>query len=197
MRDPVTHDELDDLVLDHSRSSATEHRALAERFLGWAEDPHPYDEPSPRELFTQAGEQLEFAGDDEGALAAYRRAVASHGSVALDPRCLVVDLLHRRGEHEEADGVEQELRRSRPAETGTYEYMGSLCEELGETTRALGWYARGLSLAERDGLPEAQMGQLCLQRWRLRQRLGQDPDQFDEFAMDFQERVQRDLTRQQ
>ncbi len=149
------------------------------------------DEVSPRELLTEAGEQHELAGDEEAALALYRRAVGSTGRAALDPRCLLIHLLYRRGERAEADELEQRLRRSRPREASTYEYMGQVCVELGETTRALGWFNRGITLAEDEGLMEAQMGRLCLARWRLRESLGHDPDQFDQFGADYLERVGR------
>lgn len=197
MREPVTFDHVDDLIFAAGHATedghATEgaHRDLAEQLGQWAQDPHPLDELSPRELLTEAGAQLERAGDLDGALDLYRRAVASHGHATLDPRCMVVGVLHRQGRHEEADAVEQELRRSRPAEAATYAYMGELCEELGETTRALGWFNRGLSLAEDGGLVEADMGRLCLARWGLRQRTGHDPDQFDQFGIDYAERVSR------
>lgn len=191
MRDPVTSDQLDVLVVRAGTSPGSGRRALAEQLQAWAEDPHPYDEPSPRELLTLAGEQLEKAGDEDGALTLYRRAVTSHGPVAVDPRCRIVAVLHRRGEHADADEVEHELRRSRPGSAATYTCMGRLCEERGETARALGWFNRGISLAEQDGLVEADMGELCLSRWQLRRRLGQDPDQFDEFGIDYAERISR------
>lgn len=193
MREPVTEDQLDDLVLRAGRATTDERRALAERLRLWAEDPHPLDEISPRDLLTEAGAQRELAGDEEAAIELYRRAAAGHGPVTLDPRCMVIHLLHARGEHDEADEVEQALRRSRPAQAATYEYMGELCEELGRTTGALGWFNRGISLAEDGGLLEAEMGALCLARWRLRERLGHDPDQFDQFGLDHRERVTRAL----
>lgn len=191
MREPLTEDQLDDLVLGAARATTEERRALAERLRLWAQDPHPLDEMSPRELLAEAGGQRELAGDAEEALELYRSAAASHGPVTLDPRCMLIHLLHERGEHEEASEVEQDLRRSRPEQAATYEYMGQLCEELGETTRALGWFNRGISLAEDEGLMEAEMGALCLARWRLRERLGHDPDQFDQFGLDHHERVAR------
>lgn len=191
MREPVSHDHVDALVHEAGRGGPVEHRELAHQLRVWAEGPHLLDGPSPRELFMRAGEQLSLAGDDEAALAFDRRAAASHGDAQLDPRCLVVELLHGRGEHDEADRIEQELRRSRPGSAATYEYMGQLCARLGETARALGWFNRGLSLAEDQGLLEAEMGSLCLARWRLRHGAGHDPDQFDQFGMDYHERVRR------
>ncbi|GGK75921.1 hypothetical protein [Ornithinimicrobium pekingense] len=195
MREPVTEEQLDDLVLGAGTATPHERHDLAERFRTWADEPHPLDEVSPRELLTQAGEQHELAGDDEAALELYRRAAASPGPVALDPRCLVIHLLHRRGEHDQADELEQRLRRSRPRQASTYEYMGEVCVELGETARALGWFNRGITLAEDEGLLEAEMGGLCLARWRLRERLGHDPDQYDEFGRDHHARLLRDLPR--
>ncbi|HLT84871.1 MAG TPA: hypothetical protein VKZ83_11625 [Phototrophicaceae bacterium] len=175
MRPPITRDNVEELEFP-----APAPRAVAEQLVAWAEDPHPADEVSPRDLLTRAGEQLELADDGDGAVALYRRAIATDGDIVLDPRSHLLALLLGRGEREEALALDRELRRSRPHESATYEYMGAVWAEHGEDQRALGWYTRGL-LRHEQGPPftDTDLAMLCLGRWQVRERLGHQPDDYD------------------
>lgn len=185
VRSPITPEDAEELEL-----SGAGHRQLADRLVAWAEEPHPDDALSPRELLTRAGEQLELADDVDAALELYRRAAAADGTAVPDPRAHLVTLLLQRGEREEALRWDRDLRRSRPEGGATYEYMGQTWLEVGDERRALGWYTRGI-LRHEQGPPfeDYDLGALCLARWRLRERLGHQPDDYDFIGLGLRRRL--------
>lgn len=189
MRAPISQDDVDELEFDTG-----DHRAVAAGFVAWAEQPHPEDVLSPRELLTRAGEELELADDTEAAIALYRRAVHADGEALLDPRAHLVSLLLRREEPEEARALDRELRRSRPSDSATYEYLGEVWAEHGEEQRALAWLERGILRHEQDSpFSETDLAMLCLSRWQLRDHLGHPPDDYDLIGIGMQRQMQARL----
>jgi len=187
MRPPISNDDVEELEFP-----APEPRAVAERILAWAQDPHPDDEVSPRELLTRAGEQLELADDVEGALAVYRRAVDTDGDVVLDPRTHLVTLHLKRDERDDALAQDRELRRSKPHSSANYEYMGEVWAEHGDLRRALGWYTRGILRHEQGPpFPDDDLAMLCLGRWQVREELGHHPDDYDLIGIGMRARLDR------
>ncbi|PYG00933.1 hypothetical protein SAMN05216184_10289 [Georgenia satyanarayanai] len=187
MRSPITEDDVDELEF-----STPDHRRVAERLIKWGDEPHPRDELSPRELLTAAGEQLELAGDPESAEAVYRRAVLAEGMSELDPRSHLMALLLERGDTEEALVLDTQLRRSRPADAATYEYMADVWADHGEDRRALGWVTRGILVHEEgSAFSDTDVAMLCLMRWRIRERQGQEPDDYDLVGIGMDERLDR------
>lgn len=187
MRSPITEDDVDELEL-----STPDHRSVADQLVEWGDEPHPRDELSPRELLTAAGEQLELAGDPEAAEAVYRRAVVAEGVSELDPRSHLMALLLERGDTEEALVLDTQLRRSRPADAATYEYMADVWADHGDDRRALGWVTRGILVHEEGpGFSDTDFAMLCLMRWRIRERQGQEPDQYDLVGIGMDERLDR------
>ncbi len=185
MRAPISEDDVDDLEL-----STTDHRRIAEQLIEWGEQPHPEDELSPRELLTEAGEQLEMAGDPVAAEAVYRTAVLAEGYARLDPRSHLIALVLGRGQREEALVLDRELRRSRPTEAAAYEYLGDVWAEHGDDRRALGWFTRGILVHEQGpGFPDVDLSMLCLSRWQVRERLGLDPDDYDFIGLGMKRRL--------
>ena len=170
--------------------ASADNRVVAGQLVEWAEQPHPADEISARELLTRAGEQLEYADDVEGAIALYRRAIDTPGDALLDPRSHLVSLRLRRGEREEADALDRELRRAGPATSATYEYMSEVWAEHGEDQRALGWVTRGI-LRHEQGPPfsDVDLAMLCLARWQLREPAGHPPDDYDLIGIGMRERM--------
>ena len=128
--------------------------------------------------------------DVEGAIALYRRAIDTPGDALLDPRSHLVSLLLRRGEREEADALDRELRRAGPATSATYEYMSEVWAEHGEHQRALGWVPRGI-LRHEQGPPfsDVDLAMLCLARWQLREPAGHPPDDYDLIGIGMRERM--------
>lgn len=187
MRAPITEADVETLDL-----STPDPQQAAGRLLAWAEDPHPDDAVSPRELLVLAGEQLELAGDTAGAEDLYRRAASAAGHASIDPRSHLVALLLDRGERDEALTLDRELRRSRPADAATYEYMGEVWSAHGEDGRALGWVTRGIGVHEQGpGFSQTDLAMLCLKRWEVRERQGQEPDGYDVVGIGMRERLDR------
>lgn len=175
MRQPITAADLDTAEL-----AVGSHRAVADQLVAWARDPQPDDVVTAKELLTRAGEQLEMVDDGQDeALELYRRAAAAPGAADLDPRCHLLAVLLRRGDLEEAREVDRDLRRSRPTDALVYEYnAGSWAAH--DAQRALGWYNRGIRQHETGGGFSADdLGSLCWQRRRFRERLGHAPDDYD------------------
>ncbi len=192
MRAPITPEDAEELEL-----SGFSHRQVAAQLLAWAEEPHPDDAVSPRELITRAGEQHELADDVGAAVELYQRAAAADGDAQLDPRSHLVALLLRRGDRDEALRWDRELRRSSPYGGATYEYMGEVWLEEGDDRRALGWYTRGV-LRHEQGPPfeDYDLAGLCLARWRLRERLGHQPDDYDFIGIGLRRRLDERQERQ-
>ncbi|WP_413451216.1 hypothetical protein AA0Y32_17415 [Georgenia phoenicis] len=187
MRSPITEDAVDELEF-----ATRDHRSIAEQLIEWGDAPHPRDELSPRELLTAAGEQLELAGDPEAAEAVYRRAARAEGFSELDPRSHLMALLLERGDSEEALALDTELRRSRPSDAATYEYMADVWADHGDDRRALGWVTRGIGVHEEGpGFSDTDFAMLCLMRWRIRERAGQEPDHYDLVGIGMDERLDR------
>lgn len=184
-RPPVTQDDVEELEL-----STPDHQGVAEQLLAWGERPHPEDELSPRELLTAAGERFELAGAVGAAESAYRQAVLAEGFADLDPRSHLAALLLGRGEVEEALVLDRELRRSRPTESAVYEYMADVWAEHGDDRRALGWLTRGILVHEQGpGFSETDLSMLCLARWQVRERAGEEPDDYDFIGIGMIERL--------
>lgn len=167
-----------DADLDTADLSVGSHQAVADQLLAWANDPHPADVVSVKELITRAGEQLEYA-DDERAEGLYRQAVEAPGVAELDPRCHLMAMVLRRGALEEALVLDRELRRSRPTMALVYEYNGGTWAEH-DPARALGWYNRGIRQHEEgEGFAVDDLGSLCWERWLFREEQGHPTDGYD------------------
>lgn len=189
MRSSLSEDDFDDLEMAVSRGSTEDHRAAAAHLVALAQEVHPDDEVSTGDLLAAAGEQFRFADDPQRALEVLWRAYECRDWDDLDPRAVIVDVLLDQGEPARAQEVSEQVRRSRPRDASTYLYLGELWEDKDETKRALGWFMRGIMLVEQRGLSEADLSLLCLGRWRIRQRDEQEPDEYDEVAIQFQEHL--------
>ncbi len=132
---------------------------------------------------------VSLRGRAAAALSALWRAHECGERHNLDPRATIVDLLLSEGEQDEAQSVSEQIRKSRPQDGRTYHNLADVWDDQGETQRALGSLMRGIMLHERQGLPEHVLRMLCLARWRIRDREGQDPDDCDVLALDLQERL--------
>ncbi|WP_109472042.1 tetratricopeptide repeat protein [Ornithinimicrobium cavernae] len=183
MREPLTDADLLELDLEHADASPAVAKAFATRLVSWAADPHPEDEPLPVHLLLLAGQHFEYGEDDEAAERAFRQA-ADLAPEDLQPRVFLTSLLIRKGRVDEALPLERELRRSRPQEVSAYLLLGEAWHERGDHLRALGWYNRGLEQAERhDGISDGGIDLLCNGRLRVRQAMGQAPDEYDEVGL--------------
>lgn len=187
MRDPISYDEYQDFELDVALGTKEEHRATAEHLIELARESHPDDEVDPQDLLVSAGSQFRFAGDAQRAQEVLWHAHELGQRDAMDPRAVIVDMLITEGDLVQAQDVSNQIRRSRPLAPMTYHYLAELWDEQGETSRALGWFMRGIMLIERDGIADQHLKMLCLGRWRIRRREGHEPDEYDEIALDFQE----------
>lgn len=193
MRDPLSEEDFDDLEMAVSGGSTDDHRAAAEHLVTLAQEMHPDDEVSTGDLLVAAGGQFRFADDPQRALDVLWRAYESGDWDDPDPRAAIVDVLLEQDEHATAQEVSEQVRRSRPHDASTYLYLGELWDDAGETKRGLGWFTRGIMLAEREGRADHELHMLCLGRWRIRQREGQEPDEYDKVALEFQRRLEGHL----
>lgn len=186
MRDPLTFDQLTELA---ERASAPEGAlAAATTLLAWAEDPHPQDDVSPRELVAMAGNLRGAGGDADGGVELLRRALTTEGEAWADPRGDLHHLLVSAGREEEAAAVAQELRRERPTPAQALRDVALTLWDRGRLDEAHRW----LTLAASRVLREAEDGStppgmdvlpaLLGDRAELRAELDLPADELDELG---------------
>ncbi len=199
VRPPVTLDLFAEVA--QQALEADDPLAAASRLTAWAEDPHPDDEVSTRELLSTAGTLQGAGGDVDGGVALLHRAIATDGPAETDPRGGLYGLLLRAGRQEEADRLAQELRRERPTPA---EALGDVALSLWEHGRledAHRWYTLAASRVLRDtetdpGSPgvDALPG-LLADRAELRAELDLPADELDELGgqLDLEDHDHEDL----
>ncbi|MCK0112449.1 hypothetical protein MWU75_09895 [Ornithinimicrobium sp. F0845] len=184
MREPVTFSDVLDLEMSYDEAQGEQLLPLARELLALAEDPHPADDHAPSALLAMAGQYFGDAGDAETAEQVLRRAIDLDDRGGVDPRCFLIELYLETGRDEEALALDNETRRSRPLHVVTYSVLGQLWSSR-DPRRALGWFNRGLDLAERTGEDDsATYSLLCVGRYHVRRGQGQDLDEYDEIAVD-------------
>lgn len=177
MRDPVTY--LDVERLEGSATKAEAHRKAAATLIGWAEEPHPEDQPSPADLVSAAAWHLDQAGDDDAALNLHRRAVTADGTTTPDARCMLAAALFDADRPEEARQVAEDLRRSHPRIVDIAG-MAEIYELVGDLQQAHRWTSMGISrlelVADTEELEDVEVELLMDTRRRVRQALGFPPE---------------------
>jgi predicted Zn-dependent protease len=183
VRRSLTRDEVEDL---YARARTPEqHRAAAEKLTAWAEEAHPGDQDvSPAALLVSAGEHLTEAGDLEGAVALFRRAVAAGEHVPPDVRCYLHGGLLRVGDTEAAREIAEELRRERPVDGNVYLFLGENHELAGDLREAHRWLTIGARRAfneveDGDDRAAEDAAGLLMARLRVRHALDLPLDEYD------------------
>ena len=182
-REPLTEDDVERREWQARRADPESHRAAARDYEAWAADPHPDDEVGVAALLVSAGEQLALAGDDEGALSLYQRAVADGGLVSPDARCFVMGALLDLGRHDDADALASALLKSRPRDPFVYLFVGEGYQSVGRLDDANRWMTSGVfRLWRAEDVPEDLVVMLMRSRRRVRQAIGFDEDEYDVVA---------------
>jgi tetratricopeptide (TPR) repeat protein len=183
VRRPLTGDDVEKL---YTRARTPEqHRAAAEKLGAWAEEAHPHDQDiSPASLLVSAGEHLTEAGDLEGAVALFRRAVAAGQHVPPDVRCYLHGGLLRLGDVEAARQIGEELRRERPVDGDVYLFLGENHELAGDLREAHRWLTMGARRAfndveDGDDRAAEDAAGLLMARLRVRHALDLPLDEYD------------------
>jgi hypothetical protein len=180
VRSRLTFDDIE--RVEFSASNAKGHSAAARTLQAWAQDEHPDDEVSPSDLLSAAAWHLGRAGDTEGSLDLYRRAVAAEGTATPDARCLLHAALLEAGQLDEARQVADDFRRARPS-IADMSHMAENFEMAGDLTQAHRWVAMAVSrlemAAESESPAEWEVEDLFKARHRLREALGFPPDDLD------------------
>ena len=159
----------------------SDHLEQARRLEQLATEQHPRDELTRAQLLVRAGESWAAAGESTRALAAYRAAVQDGGQVEPDSRTYLVDGLLRAGQRAEASALLTTLRKERSRDAMLYVFL----EGAGDDSGALRWYTSGITrLEDDDEVPDEDIDLLLVGRFRVRSRLGFDPDDYDELAID-------------
>ena len=179
----LTRDEVEEL---YARARTPEqHRAAAEKLAAWAEEVHPDDQDvSPASLLVNAGEHLTEAGDLEGAVALFRRAVATGQTVPPDVRCYLHGGLPRLGDAEAARRIAEELRRERPVDGDVYLFLGENHELAGDLREAHRWLTMGArrtldDVEDGDDRAAEDAAGLLMARLRVRHALDLPLDEYD------------------
>ena len=171
--------------------SLADHLDQAQRFEQLAADPHPRDEVSRALLLVRAGESWAAAGDTTRAVAAFRSAVEDGGDVAPDSRAYLAEALLRAGDHAEAEALLTTLRKERSRDAMLYVFLGEAMENAGDDSAALRWYTTGITRLENDDeVSDDDFDLLVVDRFGVRSRLGFEPDDYDELAMDLLDDVE-------
>ena len=162
-----------------------QHRAAAEKLAAWAEEVRPDDQDvSPASLLVSAGEHLTEAGDLEGAVALFRRAVATGQTVPPDVRCYLHGGLLRVGDAEAARQIAEELRRERPVDGDVYLFLGENHEVAGDLREAHRWLTMGArrtldDVEDGDDRAAQDAAGLLMARLRVRHALDLPLDEYD------------------
>ncbi|WP_448618286.1 hypothetical protein [Geodermatophilus sp. URMC 65] len=186
MRRPLTSDQVEEL---YARARTPEqHRATAEKLAAWAGEARPDDQDvSPASLLVSAGEHLTEAGDPEGAVALFRRAVATGQHVPPDVRCYLHGGLLRVGDTGAARRIAEELRRECPVDGDVYLFLGENHELAGDLREAHRW----LTMGARRAIDDVEAGDdraaedaagLLMARLRVRHALDLPLDEYDELV---------------
>ena len=179
-RGPLTHEDVEERLWQTPDTDG--YRAAAGDYEAWAAEPHPDDEVSVAALLVSAGEAMTFAGDMEGALTCFERAVADRGDVAPDARCYLIGGLLELGRHDEADAAATELMRTRPRDPFVFEHVGEQYESVDRLDDANRWMTAGVvRLLPAEDVPEYPVIMLMQSRRRVRQAIGFD-DEYDVLA---------------
>ena len=183
-RGPLTQEDVDDVEARLEQTSGADgYRTAAADYEAWAAEPHPADEVSVAALLVHAGEALELAGDIEGALAYFDRAVADGGDVLPDARCYVIGALLGLGRHDEADSATAALMQTRPRDPFVYEYVGAGYQMVDRLDEANRWMTAGVvRLVSAQDVPEYPLILLMQSRYWVRQTIGFDEDEYDVLA---------------
>lgn len=182
MRQPLTHDHVLDLERTYDDAAPEELLELAERLFVMAEESQPGDEIDQSTLHALAGQYFRDGGDLTRAEHALTLAARTPSrSDAMDPRCFLVGVYLAQRRLADAANLDNVLRKSRMEELPAYSVLGEIWHEH-DPQRALGWYNRGIELAERTDDVEGAFTLLCMGRWSVRKELGHDPDAYDRIA---------------
>ncbi len=183
VRRSLTRDEVEEL---YARARTPEqHRAAAAKLAAWAEEVRPDDQDvSPASLLVSAGEHLTEAGDLEGAVDLFRRAVAAGQHVPPDVRCYLHGGLLRLGDAEAARQIAEELRRERPVDGDVYLVLGENHELAGDLREAHRWLTMGARRAlddveDGDDRAAEDAAGLLMARLRVRHALDLPLDEYD------------------
>ena len=180
-RGPLAEDDVEERLWQ--ATGADGYRAAAADYEAWAGEPHPDDEVTVATLLVSAGEALEFAGNLEGALTFFERAVADGGDVAPDARCYLIGGLLDLGRHDEADAAATKLMRTRPRDPSVFEHVGEQYESVDRLDDANRWMTAGVvRLLPAEDVPEYPVIMLMQSRRRVRQAIGFDEDEYDVLA---------------
>ena len=183
VRRSLTSDEVEEL---YSRArTPRQHRAAAEKLAAWAEEAHPDDQGvSPASLLVSAGEHLTEAGDLEGAVALFRRAVVAGQPVPPDVRCYLHGGLLELGDAGAARRIAEELRHERPVDGDVYLFLGENLELAGDPREAHRWLTMGARRAfndieDGDDRAVEDAAGLLMARLRVRHALDLPLDEYD------------------
>ncbi len=183
VRRSLSRDAVEELY-DRARTPE-QHRAAAEKRAVWAEEAHPDDpDVSPASLLVSAGEHLTEAGDLEGAVALFRRAVATGQPVPPDVRCYLHGGLLRVGDTGAARRIAEELRRERPVDGDVYLFLGENHELAGDLREAHRWLTMGArrtldDVEDGDDRAAEDAAALLMARLRVRHALDLPLDEYD------------------
>ena len=183
VRRSLTRDEVEEL---YARArTPKQHRAAAEKLAAWAEEARPDDQDvSPASLLVSAGEHLTEAGDLEGAVALFRRAVAAGHNVPPDVRCYLHGGFLKLGDVEAARQIAEELRRERPVDGDVYLFLGENHELAGDLREAHRWLTMGArrtldDVEDGDDRAAQDAAGLLMARLRVRHALDLPLDEYD------------------
>jgi Flp pilus assembly protein TadD len=183
VRRSLTSDEVEEL---YSRArTPRQHRAAAEKLAAWAEEAHPDDQGvSPASLLVSAGEHLTEAGDLEGAVGLFRRAVVAGQPVPPDVRCYLHGGLLELGDAGAARRIAEELRHERPVDGDVYLFLGENHELAGDLREAHRWLTMGArrtldDVEDGDDRAAEDAAGLLMARLRVRHALDLPLDEYD------------------
>lgn len=138
------------------------------------------------ELFGELAECRANLGQFDAAISAMERALAAGWQGSPDGRARIADFHLRAGRAAEAHALYAAVKTDMPDDIWLYNAAGLDYTAVGDHARALQWLTEGLELALRTGDPERLVDQLSEVRGECLAALGEEPDDLQRRAEQFQ-----------
>lgn len=147
------------------------------------------------EILVEAAEQWRLAGEHDRAIALLDRAVDMGGEEGNMAQVVLADVLFGLGRDDEARAQLDSLRQSRPASPAPYHLAAELLEAFDDLEQALTWFNMAVSRLTEEEMavrtePLSYAGNIIAGRRRVREALGQPPDELDHSAQEHADRIE-------
>lgn len=154
----------------------------AERLIAWVTDPrYAFEDGLTGEYPLTLAIEILLDCDDLDRAWQVTELLAQQSDVrSFEAAPLQMEILLRRGDRDAAEGLSDDVRRSRSADIDLCTRIGELFEEYDDPSRAERWFTIGVDVARREGSGDATLQMMLGGRYRIRREAGKPSDAMDE-----------------